>query len=75
MIKKIGEDEKLYSYYISSVDYLNKNKKKLLFYGDINSVYDEKIMKLLEYNLKDIKINEMLMIGNENIFSAKYYDF
>ena len=72
IVESLGEDEGVYSYFISSVDY-NINNNKLIMFGHIGDYHEKKVGKLMEYNDENIKINEMLMIGEANVFSAKYY--
>jgi len=71
IIESLGEDEGVYSYFISSVDY--KNNNKLIMFGHIGDYHEKKVGKLIEYNENNIKINEMFMIGEAHVFSAKYF--
>ena len=42
-------------------------------FGHIGDYHEKKVGKLMEYNDENIKINEILIIGEANVFSAKYY--
>ena len=42
-------------------------------FGHIGDYHEKKVGKLIEYNENNIKINEMFMIGEAHVFSAKYF--
>ena len=42
-------------------------------FGHIGDYHEKKVGKLIEYNAENKKINEILMIGESNVISAKYH--